>query len=245
MKDEPGRERLAALYPIDLVIFDCDGVLIDSEVISANVVVEKLAAEGVLVDLDYAYKHFLGHSFSSVINKVRENFNIKLPEDFRSCYRQELLIAFEDRLRTTEGVESVLSDLAVGSCVATSSSPPRTRHALELVGLTDFFGANVFTAFEVEKGKPAPDLFLHAAKSMQVEPKNCLVIEDSLAGLKAAMAADMLVWRYVGGSHLLPANSQLSDRFAQIPVFKSWQDFYVMAPQLSKTKLGSSSNNAC
>ncbi len=237
MKKGTVRECLAALDSIDLVIFDCDGVLIDSEVISANIIVKNLAAVGVAVDPDYVYKHFLGQNFANVVHKVRRNFDIELPEDFRSRYRQELLLAFEDSLRTTHGVESILADLAVISCVATSSSPPRTQRALELVGLTDFFGANVFTASEVKSGKPAPDLFLHAAKNMKVAPKNCLVIEDSLVGLEAAVAAGMNVWRYAGGGHLMPADNPLPDRFSQVPVFKSWQEFYVMAPQLSKHQL--------
>ncbi len=228
---------------INLVIFDCDGVLVDSEVISATIIVKKLAEEGVEVDLDYAYKHFLGQNFSRVVQKVRRNFKIKLPEDFRSRYRAELLEAFENNLRATHGVERVVSNLAVDSCVATSSSPPRTQRALELVGLTDFFGTNVFTASQVKHGKPAPDLFLHAAKIMHAEPKNCLVIEDSLAGLSAALSAGMSVWRYTGGSHLMSVNNPLPDRFAQVPVFKSWQEFYAMAPQLSKTKLASGVKN--
>jgi HAD superfamily hydrolase (TIGR01509 family) len=220
--------------PIELVIFDCDGVLIDSEVISANIIIKQLDAAGVMVDLDYVYEHFLGQNFSNVVKKVRRNFKVTLPEAFQSGYLHALLAAFESKLRATQGVEHVLRDLAVRSCVATSSSPQRTQGALELVGLTQFFGANVFTASEVKMGKPAPDLFLHAAGKMNVAPENCLVIEDSLVGLKAAISAGMNVWRFTGGSHLVSTNGHLPERFSHVPVFDNWQEFYAMAPCLSK-----------
>ena len=228
-------ERSSAPRTVELVIFDCDGVLIDSEVISAEVIVQRLADEGVTLDVNYVYRHFLGRSFINVADEVRRNFATKLPESFESDYRRELLKAFEERLRPTPGVESVLSNLGVESCVATSSSPPRTQRALELAGLSKFFGRRVFTASEVERGKPAPDLFLHAAKSMKAAPANCLVVEDTLVGLEAASAAGMSVWRYTGGSHLLGVANRLPESLARIPVIKSWDEFFRRAPHLKTT----------
>jgi len=222
---------------IDLVIFDCDGVLIDSEVISARVIVEMLALEGVSIDLDYVYKHFLGQQFSCVGRVVLQNFSVKLPDSFESNYRKKLLMAFKQELRTTMGVKDILSNLAVHSCIATSSSRPRTQGALKLVGLTDYFGESVFTASEVEHGKPAPDLFLHASKKMQVEPKRCLVIEDSIMGVRAATAAGMNVWRYAGARHFKSSNRNLPDQFSQVPVFSNWHTFYERAPNLRKLSL--------
>lgn len=220
---------------IDLVIFDCDGVLLDSEVISARVIVDMLAAEDVLIDLDYVYKHFLGQQFSCVGRTVLQNFSTNLPDSFESDYRKELLFAFKKELRTTLGVKDVLANLGVQSCVATSSSRPRTQGALELVGLTGYFGESIFTASEVKYGKPAPDLFLLAAEKMQVEPKKCLVIEDSIMGITAATAAGMRVWRYTGAQHLSAATSRkLPNQFSQVSVFNSWRMFYQMAPYLRK-----------
>jgi len=222
---------------IDLVIFDCDGVLIDSEVISARVIVDMLALEGVLIDVAYVYQHFLGQQFSCVGQTVLRNFSVRLPDYFESHYREQLLLAFETELRTTSGVKDVLSSLGARSCVATSSSRLRTQRALELVGLTDYFDEHVFTASEVEHGKPAPDLFLLASEKMEVEPERCLVIEDSLMGLSAGMAAGMKVWHYSGGHHLRSNNSDLPKQFSQIPVFNNWGNFYKMAPYLQKKEL--------
>ena len=222
---------------IDLVIFDCDGVLIDSEVVSARVIVEMLELEGVKIDKNYVYKYFLGRQFSRVKQTVLEEFSIMLPDSFESDYRQQLLLAFGKELKTTSGVKEVLSNLNVPNCVATSSSPLRTQRALELVGLLDHFGKNVFTASEVKYGKPAPDLFNLASEKMQVDPKRCLVIEDSIMGINAAIAAGMRVWRYSGASHLSCEKNKLRDQSSQVPVFNNWQKFYQMAPNLRKQKL--------
>lgn len=219
---------------IELLIFDCDGVLIDSEIISANVLINQLEAVGVAVGFDYVQQHFLGRSFPWVVSEIGSRFGITLPPDFEGQHHRDLLIAFENDLRTMDGVEAVLSDLGVSTCVATSSSPSRVERCLELAGLAERFGTRVFTASEVEKGKPAPDLFLHAARSIGVEPRRCLVIEDSLSGLQAAMAADMPVLRYVGGSHLKSARQKTPDDLARIPVFEHWSDFFELAPELRR-----------
>ncbi|NHN39814.1 HAD family hydrolase [Pseudomaricurvus alcaniphilus] len=226
----------AADQPIKLVIFDCDGVLIDSEIISADVLSRELLKLGAPIDRDYVLRHFLGHSFSSVREKIQLNFKVQLPSDFKAHYAHKLYAEFDASLKPTRGVADALSNLAVSACVATSSSPERTEHALTVAGLRHFFGPHVFTAAEVKHGKPAPDLFLHAAKRMGVAPSECLVIEDSSAGLTAARAAGMRVWHYIGGTHLGPVlasgDFKLAAKLGDIPVLASWQDFYTMAPHL-------------
>lgn len=137
---------------VELVIFDCDGVLIDSEVISGNILIEQLGAVGIDVDFDYVQQHFLGRSFPWVVSEIGTRFGIALPPEFEDRYRQDLLAAFESGLRTVDGVEDVLRSLAVDACVATSSSPRRVERSLELVGLAGRFGGNVFTASEVDYG---------------------------------------------------------------------------------------------
>ena len=153
--------------PIELIIFDCDGVLIDSEIISANVLIDKLAIIGINIDIDYIQQHFLGCSFSTVKEKIYQAFNVKLQDTFENDYRTALLEQFDSELQTTAGIKNVLSGLSVPFCLATSSSPQRTEKALSIVDLTSFFEGTVFTASEVKHGKPAPDLFLHAANTMQ------------------------------------------------------------------------------
>lgn len=112
---------------IELVIFDCDGVLIDSEIISASILIDQLAALDVNIDLSYVQEHFLGRSFPSVVVDIRKSFGLDLQPEFEDNYRQKLLTAFENELRVTEGLESVLDTLSCKSCVATSSSPKMVK----------------------------------------------------------------------------------------------------------------------
>lgn len=217
----------------DLVIFDCDGVLIDSEIISARMLVTELAKLGVSIDLDYVAKHFLGRSYPTVMNQIRDEFGLNLPPEFEDAYRHRLLAAFETDLRIMPHVKAVLARLDLPYCVATSSSPRRAETSLRLVGLEALTGAALFTSTMVAQGKPAPDLFLHAMSAMGAsDPARCLVIEDSLNGIRAARAAAMQVWRFTGGSHLAgrvlvePEDAAPNGRFA------SFADFFQTVPGL-------------
>lgn len=207
---------------IDLVIFDCDGVLVDSEGISAAVLTEELARFGVAITPDFVREQCLGRSFPTVAQSIRKWFDLQLPEDFEKNYRAVLLERYETELQTTDGIEAILSHLSCASCVATSSSPPRVKKTLELTGLEVFFGDLVFTASMVAHGKPAPDLFFHAAGQMGFEPGRTMVIEDSLPGIQAARAAGMDVVLFTGGSHLKDVDRTA---FGEIKIFDSWDDF--------------------
>lgn len=188
----------------DLVIFDCDGVLIDSEIISARMLVEELALKGVRIDMDYVARHFLGRSYPTVMKVIRAEFGLELTPEFEEQYRARLMAAFEAELRVMPGVRTVLEGLRLPWCVATSSSPRRAERSLQIAGLADLTEGRVYTASLVARGKPAPDLFLHVAAARGVAPARCLVIEDSLNGVRAGLAAGMTVWRFAGGSHLTP-----------------------------------------
>ncbi|MCX7889069.1 MAG: HAD family hydrolase [Rhodobacteraceae bacterium] len=218
----------------DLVIFDCDGVLIDSEIISARMLVAALAEFGVAIDLDYVAHHFLGRSYPTVMRTIRSDFGIDLPPAFEEDYRARLLAAFETGLRIMPGAREVLEGMAVPWCVATSSSRNRAERSLAIVGLDGLVGRRLYTAGEVANGKPAPDLFLHAAGQMGVDPARALVIEDSLNGIRSALAAGCTVWRFVGGSHLAgrsgpePADARPHARFAR------FDDFFAQAPALGR-----------
>ena len=186
----------------DLVIFDCDGVLIDSEIISAQMLIDELALLGVNIDLAYVARNFLGRSYPTVMETIRQEFQLTLPPEFEEQYRARLLTSFERDLKIMPDVAGVVAALKIPFCIATSSSPIRAAKSLQLVGLGHLAGPQLFTASMVRKGKPAPDLFLHAAAQMGADPARCLVIEDSLTGIRAARAAGMTVWRFTGGSHL-------------------------------------------
>ncbi len=187
---------------IDLVIFDCDGVLIDSEIISARMLIDELAGLGVHIDLAYVARHFLGRSYPTVMATIRKEFGLDLPPEFEDQYRRRLMAAFAAGLKIMPHVREVLDSLTLPHCVATSSSPMRAQKSLEMVGLAHLTGEHLFTATMVANGKPAPDLFLLCAQHYGVAPESCLVIEDSLNGVRAALAAGMPVWRFIGGSHL-------------------------------------------
>lgn len=217
---------------IDLVIFDCDGVLIDSELISARMLVAELAARNIDIDLAYVARHFLGRSYSVVLAQIRTEFGVELPEQFEADYRKRLLDAFETGLHIVPGVRDVIAGLSVPYCLATSSSPARLKRSLEIVGLDETFGKNTTTAAEVLSGKPAPDLFLLAARKMAVPPHRCLVIEDSLNGVRAARAAGMQVWRFVGGSHLAGFDEGEPEDAAEHRRFSSFDEFFRLGPEL-------------
>jgi HAD superfamily hydrolase (TIGR01509 family) len=218
-----------------LLILDCDGVLIDSEIISARMLVAELSRLGVQIDLPYVSQHFLGRSYPTVMATIRREFGLDLPPEFETRYREALLEAFGRELKIMPGVADMLDDLSVPTCVATSSSPRRVEMSLRLVGLWDRLAPHIFTASEVSRGKPAPDLFLHAAARMGAAPQDCLVIEDSLTGVRAALAAGMKVWRFTGGSHMGPDTPPEPEDARPHHRFASFGDFYRIAPDLRST----------
>ena len=215
-----------------LIIFDCDGVLIDSEVISARTLIAALARHGVTVDRASVARHFLGRSFPTVRADIRDRLGVQLPDGFEDEYRSGLFAAFETELAVMEGAREMLASLNVPFCVATSSSPMRLARSLEIVGLTHLFAGRSFTASEVAHGKPAPDLFLHAAAQMGVDPSNCAVLEDSATGLAAGLAAGMQVWRFTGGSHLAGVDPELPDELRPHRSFASFAALQAELPTL-------------
>jgi HAD superfamily hydrolase (TIGR01509 family) len=184
----------------DLIIFDCDGVLVDSEMLSCRCLTEVLAAHGITLDLDQALDLFLGRSTTAVL-EYYQALGRPIPELFSAELKAGVRAAFLAALGPIEGVGSVLGGLQIPHCVASSSDVDRVSFSLGLTGLAAYFGERLYTAEMVERGKPAPDLFLYAAERMRADPRRTLVIEDSVSGVKAAKAAGMTAWGFVGGSH--------------------------------------------
>lgn len=184
-----------------LVIFDCDGVLVDSEMLSAGVLMGLMAEVGLPINPLIFRVDFLGRSFSAAAERVVQRFGRPLPDGFEATYRERLFVRIRQELRPMAGVSSVLDALDLPFCLATSSSPERLALTLEVTGLAPYFDGRCFTASQVARGKPAPDLFLHAAARMGVPPARCLVLEDSEMGVRAARAAGMTVWHFTGGAH--------------------------------------------
>jgi HAD superfamily hydrolase (TIGR01509 family) len=184
----------------DLIIFDCDGVLIDSEVLSCRCLSETLAAYGIDLGVDQALDLFLGRSVTAVLQHYQA-LGRAIPEQFAAELKAGVRAAFVSSLGPIEGVKSVLEGLRVPHCVASSSDVDRVSLSLALTGLDQHFDTRLYTSQMVPRGKPAPDLFLFAAERMQVDPHRALVIEDSVSGVRAGKAAGMTVWGFVGGSH--------------------------------------------
>lgn len=221
-------------HPITLVIFDCDGVLIDSEILSKRVLLKMLHELGAKVSDDYFYTHFLGYNFEHVTAKVFADFSVVLTDEFRQSFRQALAKTFSDELTPTTDLTWLLSQLSVNSCVATSGSPEKVKHSLGCTKLAPYFHGKVFTSAEVKNGKPAPDLFLHAAAKMGVDPKNCLVIEDSQAGIQGALAANMQVIRYAGASHM-KNRSTTTQGLDDVSTIEHWKQLFDKVPSLNSS----------
>ncbi|HWU62604.1 MAG TPA: HAD family phosphatase [Ensifer sp.] len=187
-----------------LVIFDCDGVLVDSEPIALSVLGEMLKDQQVVLSDEEIAERFLGRSLGTVAQIVEEEFGRRLPEDFPAMIRRRLFARYESELHAMPGIEGVLEGLAargIETCVASSSLPERIAKSLAVTGLSPAFGTKVYSASMVKTGKPAPDLFLHAAQKSGFSPANCIVVEDSPAGIVAAQAAGMRVLAFGGGGH--------------------------------------------
>lgn len=190
-----------------LIIFDCDGVLIDSEVIACRMMAEALTQEGYPISTEDMVLRFAGLSGKTRQAEIERELGRKLPADFETIAQQSLRAAFRQELQATPGIVDALDALLIPVCVASSSGQDRLGYALGLVGLHDRFAGNVFSAESVANGKPAPDLFLYAAARMQVDAGDCLVIEDSVAGVQAAVAAGMQVLGFCGGGHCPPSHA--------------------------------------
>ena len=184
-----------------LIIFDCDGVLIDSELIACRVDAECLTEIGFPTTAAFIQTEFVGLSSRMMFERLERDHGRKLPEDFPAALQRRLAAAFDDELQAMAGVADVLPAFGIRKCVASSSHPERLRHTLGLTGLWPHFDPHVFSASMVRNGKPAPDLFLYAAAKMGVAPRDCAVIEDSRAGVAAGRAAGMRVLGFAGGSH--------------------------------------------
>ncbi len=194
------RAAAAPRWP-QLVLFDCDGVLVDSEAISLALTREHLARHGFAVSADEGRDLFLGISATSARQIAEARLGGPLPDDFEAQLSRDTLARFEGELQGVPYLREAVAALGRPVCVASSGSPERIRASLRIVGYADLFGPRLFSAREVSCGKPAPDLFLHAARSLSVAPPDCLVVEDSLAGVTAARAAGMVVFGFVGGAH--------------------------------------------
>ncbi|MGK5530379.1 HAD family hydrolase [Streptomyces sp. URMC 129] len=191
-------------HPIDLVIFDCDGVLVDSERLALRICVELGAELGWPLSEREIVDRFLGRSERAVLAQIAERLGEETAARWGEWYQRRLEAAIDAELTEVDGISEALDAITIPHCIASSGSHAKMRRTLSRTGLYDRFAGRIFSASEVPHGKPAPDLFLHAASRMGVPPARCAVIEDSQYGIQAARAAGMRSFGYTGG--LTPAD---------------------------------------
>ena len=194
-----------------LLIFDCDGVLVDSEHLACASLAEVMTTLGHSMTSDEAMRAFAGRSLKDVLARAERLLSRPIPKDLGEQAAVQLMARFRRELQAVAGVKEAIAALPYRRCVASSSDPSRLTLSLDVTGLSALFGNNVFSAVEVANGKPAPDLFLLAARRLGEDPSSCIVIEDSVLGVEAAGAAGMAAIGFAGASH---ANQGLAERLA-------------------------------
>jgi HAD superfamily hydrolase (TIGR01509 family) len=196
------------MMKFDSIIFDCDGVLIDSEMLANRSEVEFLKSIGIEFDLSDYLARFVGKTKQDVWTGIESLHNVNLSADFWKLVEENTFKVFQAELQPIAGIFELLDATNSAKCVASSSSLARLDLTLKVTGLFDRFSPHIFSAEQVTRGKPAPDLFLFAAAQIQVPPDRCIVIEDSLAGVRAGVAAGMTVLGFTGGSHIQPGHHE-------------------------------------
>jgi HAD superfamily hydrolase (TIGR01509 family) len=171
---------------IKCILFDCDGVLVDSEAIGNQVLLNMAAKYGLKISLNEAYKKFNGRSLKDCFQQIEQLINQPLPENFEIAYRKKSFEAFATQIKPVKGVLKFLNSLTIPYCVASSGPVEKIQLTLKTAGLIDKFENKIFSSYQINSWKPDPGIFLHAAQEMGFSVNECIVIEDSIAGIIAA-----------------------------------------------------------
>lgn len=180
-----------------LVIFDCDGVLVDSEYLGHAVIAEAVREQGLEIAITEAMTRFRGRRMAECVLDIERELGRKLPEGFADAVRARQMARFREEVTAIEGIEAVIDRLDIPYCVASNGPLEKIRTTLGVSGLLHRFEGRIFSAYDVALWKPDPGLFLHAASCFRVDPARCAVIEDSLSGIRAALAAGMTPFGYI------------------------------------------------
>jgi HAD superfamily hydrolase (TIGR01509 family) len=207
----------------DLIIFDCDGVLVDSELLSARGFKAVLSEIGVEVPAG-VLENAIGLKQADIFARIAAATGRSIDAETAAQLWPRTRVLFEAELRSTAGLTSFLDQLQTPRCVASSSHLDRIRLSLALTGLDRYFGDAVFSTHQVARGKPAPDVYLHAAKTMGVDPARAVVIEDSLPGVQGARAAGMTPIGFLGGAHIRPGHADMLRQGGAVLTTDSWSE---------------------
>ncbi len=182
--------------PYDLIIFDCDGVLVDSEVITCRIFSNMLNELGLTISIDEVFERFVGKSMAQCLEMIAGLMTADVPEDFVSRFHARTTAALKAELTAVPGIELALQAIRIPYCVASNGTHEKMQATLGITGLLPKFKDRVFSVSEVARGKPFPDVFLHAARKLGAAPSACAVIEDTPTGVSAGVAAGMTVYGY-------------------------------------------------
>ncbi|WP_246074243.1 HAD family hydrolase [Flavobacterium daemonense] len=207
---------------VKCIIFDCDGVLVDTEKIGNGILLEMASEYGFKMDIEDAYRDFNGRNLKDCFRYIEEAIHQKLPENFEEEYRQKSFEAFKTQVKPMEGVVDFIEKLKIPYCVASSGPVEKIRLNLEVAGLLDKFENKIFSSYQINSWKPEPEIFLHAAKEMGFEVKDCIVLEDSKAGIKAGISGGFKVYGFANGYN----NSDLEEEGAIL--FSSYEELSKM-----------------
>ncbi len=203
-----------------LIIFDCDGVLVDSEPISNRVMAEMLTENGLPMSIEACYQHFMGRTMDDCVGVLATRFGHTVAANFVDDLRRRTLEALREEIQPVAGVAAALDRIRVPVCVASSGQLVKMRTTLRLTGLLHHFEERLFSAAEMARGKPHPDIFLRAAEALGAEPAACAVVEDTPVGVQAGVAAGMTVFGYAaltGGEALSAAGAQVFTDMQALP----------------------------
>lgn len=206
---------------IEAIIFDCDGVLVDSEIIASRVALEMLRPHGFDMRLEEYSRTFAGKVEADTVNIIRDEYKIDLPPDFLSKLKIKIEYALDNELEPIEGAYDTITSISLPKAVVSNSRLVRVIHSLKVASLDHLFGKKLFSAEMVERPKPDPAVYLLASSNLNVSPKNCLVIEDSISGATAAISAGMQVIGFLGASHIYNGHET---RLKECGVFKTAQN---------------------
>ncbi len=185
----------------DLMIFDCDGVLVDSEPILNRIFAETLTEAGFKITLEEVVRQFVGKSLPTCLEIIEATYGRAVPPDFVERCKEREFAAFHQELQATPGMAAALERITIPRCVASNSNHHHIQLVLTLTGLLPYFEGKLYSAYEVDRPKPYPDVYVYAAKQMDTDPERCVIIEDSVPGVQAGYAAGMTVFGYVPPGH--------------------------------------------
>jgi len=221
-----------------LVIFDCDGVLVDSEIIVSTAEAAEITRVGHRISVEEAVEQFAGVPASDMYRLIEGQLGTPLPADLSARIDARVRELYLSDLAAIAGARETIRKLKVPCCVASSSEPNRLGLALAKTELLELFYPHFFSTVLVGNGKPAPDIFLYAAEKMGVSPADCVVVEDSVVGVTAAIAAGMIALGFVGGSHCGPSHAARLKEAGAKRIFNRFEDLCILLEELSSDAVG-------